>query len=106
MYLSLQDFAQTLMPYKLAQSHEEFPFFRCAAMHRGHQSTLCEKIDPEFYRRILFLIEPNRMPVGSLQIISTKVLNLRYPESIHAWKNQTLHIAVICGLDFLILDLL
>lgn len=105
-YLSLKDFAEPCKPEALDKRCQDFPFLRYASMHWGRHVTRCSHLGIGTSQKVQEFIQPESMPLGSLQVIATKVLHLLHPERIRIWKNPTLHMAIICGLDRIVEELI
>ncbi|KAL9034234.1 MAG: hypothetical protein Q9214_007137 [Letrouitia sp. 1 TL-2023] len=74
-------------------------------MYWGRHVMRCSHLGIATSKKVQEFIQPESMPLGSLQVIATKVLHILHPERIRTWKNPTLHMAIICGLDRIVEEL-
>ncbi|KAL9612982.1 MAG: hypothetical protein Q9167_002459 [Letrouitia subvulpina] len=106
LYLSLKDFTEPCKAEDLDKRCQDFPFLRYASKHWGRHVTRCSRLGIATSKKAQEFIQPGSMPLGSLQLIATKVLHLLHPERIRIWKNPPLHLAIVCGLDRIVEELI
>jgi hypothetical protein len=101
-YLKLKDFETPCKPYQLETRYEKFPFLWYAAMHWGYHTTKSD--DTALGIEARDFIAPGSIPLGSLQVIASKVLNLLWPDRIRGWKLPQLQMAIVCNLEMIVRD--
>ncbi|EPE25142.1 Ankyrin repeat-containing protein [Glarea lozoyensis ATCC 20868] len=102
-YLKLRDFEVACEQDELVERYQDYPFLRYACLHWGHHVT--KSSDSDLNTEITKLLKPDAIPLGSLQVISSKVLNLLWPSRIPHWKLPQLQMAIVCDLETLVQEL-
>ena len=101
-YIRFEDFNH--VSDDMQKRNLDFPFLNYAAMHWGHHATKCLEHEPALYRTFADVLDQDRIPLGSLQVIAAKVLQKPQPERIPLWKTnlRQIHLAIVCGLDTMV----
>ena len=100
-YLSLTDFAKASELSELALRNRRYPFLRYAALNFGVHATRCSDSDPEVEKACMEFIksgDSRPMPIGSFQMVVTRVLHFVRPDRIESLLCPPLHMAISCGL--------
>ena len=100
-YLSLTDFAEASELSELSARESKYPFLRYSALNFGKHATRCSDSDPKVEKMCVEFIQPGHlrpMPVGSFQMIATRVLRFVTPDRLKWLYYPPLHMAVLCGL--------
>ena len=101
-YMRFEDFNH--VSDDMSKRNLEFPFLNYAALHWGYHATKCLDHEPALYRTFADVLDQDRIPLGSLQVIAAKVLQNPHPERIPVWKTnlRQIHLATVCGLDTMV----
>ena len=101
-YMRFEDFKH--VSDDMQKRNLEFPFLNYAAMHWGYHATKCLEYEPALYRTFADVLDQDRIPLGSFQVIAAKVLQNPQPERIPLWKTnlRQIHLAIVCGLDTMV----
>ena len=103
-YLSLEDF--TNAEPELRPRRKDFPFLEYAALNFGIHASKCFDSNPEIQRKSQKFILQEDIPLGSLQMIATRVLHFVSPDRIQSLNYPPLHMAILCGLVRIVESLL
>lgn len=101
-YMRFEDFNH--LTDDMQKRNLDFPFLNYAAMNWGYHATKCLEHEPALYQTFADVLDRDRIPLGSLQVIAAKVLQNPQPQRIPLWKTnlRQLHLAIVCGLDTMV----
>ena len=98
-YMRFEDFNH--VTDDIQKRNLDFPFLNYAAINWGYHATKCLEHKPALFQTFTDILNRDKIPLGSLQVISAKVLQNPQPQRIPLWKNnlRQAHLAIVCGLD-------
>ena len=102
-YLRLKDFSDTCD--SLPKRYEKYPFLYYATFNWASYAAKCwQALDEEIRNKCRAFV--TRTPNGCLQVLASKVLSNPHPSRIPNLKYSALHVAVLCGAETILLDIL